>query len=141
MYVCRCTLIGLLWWMGGFKKLYFKGVSSVNTSLSVKYNKHLKHCHFVCMKVYGSWWEYHDKYSTLPHAIFATWSSPLTVYFIKTGDSALKECSSYTAYLVWLQSSTRKPQWFQYLKLVFLEIRHVTTWSVFQNPVTHVSCV
>ena len=32
--------------------LNFKRLSSVNTSLSVKY---LKHCHFVCMKVYSSW--------------------------------------------------------------------------------------
>ena len=41
--------------------LNFKGMSSVNTSLSLK---HLKHCHFVCMKVYSSWWESCDKYST-----------------------------------------------------------------------------
>ena len=34
--------------------------------------------------------------------------------------------------VVWLQSSTTKPQWFQHLKLVFLEILNVTTWSVFK---------
>ena len=38
-------------------------------------------------------------------------------------------------YLTWLQSSTRKPQWFQCLQL---EIPNVTSWSVFQNQVTHV---
>ena len=47
-----------------------------------------------------------------------------------------KDYSSYTVYQAWLQSSTRKPQWFQYLKLVFLEIPNVTTWLVFQNQVT-----
>ena len=34
--------------------LNFKEMPSVNTSLSVKYSKTLKHCHFVCMKVYSS---------------------------------------------------------------------------------------
>ena len=29
----------------------------------------------------------------------------------------LKECSSYTVYLACLQSSTRKPQWFQHFKV------------------------
>ena len=33
-----------------------------------------------------------------------------------------KDCSSYTVYLMWLQSSTRELQWLQYLKSVFLEI-------------------
>ena len=38
---------------------------------------------------------------------------------------------------MWLKSNTRKPQWFQYLKLVFLEIANVTIWSVFWNQVTY----
>ena len=38
---------------------------------------------------------------------------------------------------MWLKSSTREPRWLQYLKLVFLEIPFVTTWSVFQNQVTN----
>ena len=45
----------------------------------------------------------------------------------------LKDCSSYTVYLVWLKSSTREVQWLEYLKLVFLEMPNVTTWSVFQK--------
>ena len=44
----------------------------------------------------------------------------------------LNDCSSYTVNLVWLQSSTRKPQWFQYLKF---KIPNMTIWSVFQNQV------
>ena len=39
---------------------------------------------------------------------------------------------------MWLQSSTRKPQWFYYLKLVFFKILNVTIWSVFQNQITFV---
>ena len=42
-----------------------------------------------------------------------------------------------TVYLAWLQSSTRKPQWLQYLKLVFLYIPNVAIRSVFQNQVTN----
>ena len=49
----------------------------------------------------------------------------------------LKDCSSYTVYLAWLQSSTRELQWLEYLKSVFLETPYVTTWSVFQNQVTY----
>ena len=37
--------------------------------------------------------------------------------------------------MAWLQPSTRKPQWFQYFKLVFVGIPIVKTWSVFQNQV------
>ena len=48
-----------------------------------------------------------------------------------------KRLSSYTVYLACLQSSTRKPQLFQYLKLAFLEIPNVKIWSVFQNQVTY----
>ena len=40
-------------------------------------------------------------------------------------------------YLAWLKSSTTKLQWFQYLKLVFLEIPNVTIQLVFQNQVTY----
>ena len=69
--------------------LRFNGVSSVNTSLSIKYNNILKALTLVCMKVYSSWRESHDKYSTLLCAIFATQLSPETVYFIQTGGSAL----------------------------------------------------
>ena len=47
-----------------------------------------------------------------------------------------KDCSSYTANLAWLQSSTREPWWLQYFKSVFLEMSIVTIWSVFSNPVT-----
>ena len=59
----------------------------------------------------------------------------------------LKDCSSYTAYLdfcsysvylAWLQSSTRKPQCFQYLKLGFLKIPNVTIRSVFENQVIYI---
>ena len=50
-----------------------------------------------------------------------------------------KDCFSYTVYLAWLKSSTTKPQWFQYLKLIFLEIPSVKIWSVFQNQVTYKS--
>ena len=39
---------------------------------------------------------------------------------------------------MWLQSSTRKPQWFQYLKMVFFKIPNVTIQLVFQHQVTHV---
>ena len=35
--------------------LSFKGVPSLNTSLSVKYNKTLKALPLRCMKVYSSW--------------------------------------------------------------------------------------
>ena len=52
----------------------------------------------------------------------------------------LKDCSSCTVYLVWLQSSTRKSQWFQYLKVIFFEIPkliNVTIQSVFQYQVTY----
>ena len=38
---------------------------------------------------------------------------------------------------MWLQSSTRKLQWLEYLISVFLEIQNVTIWSVFQNQVTY----
>ena len=38
---------------------------------------------------------------------------------------------------IWLQSSTSELQWHKYLKLVFLRIPNVTTWSVFQNTVTY----
>ena len=48
-----------------------------------------------------------------------------------------KDCSSYTANLVWLQSSTREPWQLQYFKSVFLEISIVTFWSVFPNLVTY----
>ena len=48
-----------------------------------------------------------------------------------------KDCSSYTANVAWLQSSTREPWRLQYFKLVFLEMSIVTLWSVFQNPVTY----
>ena len=71
--------------------LNFKGVSSVNTSLSVKYNKTLKALPF------------HHLYESIqlllslmtnialasPPAIFATRLSPRAVYFIQTGSSAL----------------------------------------------------
>ena len=53
----------------------------------------------------------------------------------------LKDCLSYTIYPAWLQSSTRKPQWFQYFKLGFLEIQTVTIQLVFQNWVTYVCCI
>ena len=43
----------------------------------------------------------------------------------------------YTVNLVQLQSSTRNPQQFYYLKLVFLEIPNVIIWSIFQNQVTY----
>ena len=43
----------------------------------------------------------------------------------------------YTVYLAWLQSNTTELQWLEYLKLVFLEIPNVITWSVFQNQVTY----
>ena len=49
-----------------------------------------------------------------------------------------KDCSSYTANLAWLQSSTRESWWLQYFKSVFLEMSVVTIWSVFPNPVTYV---
>ena len=48
-----------------------------------------------------------------------------------------KHCANYTVYLACQQSSTRKPQWFQNLKLAFLETPNVTTWLVFQNQVTN----
>ena len=42
------------------------------------------------------------------------------------------------SYVVWVQLySTRELQWLEYLKLVFLKILNVTTWSVFQNQVTY----
>ena len=44
------------------------------------------------------------------------------------------------AIVAWLQSSTTNPQWFQYLKLVFLKISNVRTWLVFQNQITYMSC-
>ena len=49
-----------------------------------------------------------------------------------------KDCSSYTANLAWLQSSTREPWWLLCFKSVFLEMSIVTIWSVFPNPVTYV---
>ena len=49
----------------------------------------------------------------------------------------LKDCSSCTLNLVWLKSSTREPQEFQYFKLVFLKLPNMTTWSVFQNQVIY----
>ena len=49
----------------------------------------------------------------------------------------LKDCSSYTVYLAWLQSSTRELWWLEYLKSVFLKIPNVTNWLVFQNQVTY----
>ena len=49
-----------------------------------------------------------------------------------------KDCSSYTANLVWLQSSTREPWRLQYFKSLFLEMSIVTIWLVFPNPVTNV---
>ena len=48
-----------------------------------------------------------------------------------------KDCSSYTANLAWLQSSTRRPWRLQYFKSVFLEMSIVTLWLVFPNPVTY----
>ena len=39
--------------------------------------------------------------------------------------------------LTWLHCTIREPQPIQYLKSVFLEILNVTTWSVFQNQITH----
>ena len=54
---------------------------------------------------------------------------------------AIKDCSSYAAYLAWLQSSTRELQWLEYLNSAFLEILNVITWSVFQNPVTYNACI
>ena len=53
-----------------------------------------------------------------------------------TTETIAKDCSSHTVYVAWLQYNTRKPQWFQYIKLIFLKIPNVTTWSVFQNQVT-----
>ena len=50
---------------------------------------------------------------------------------------AKTDCSSYTVYLAWLQSSTRELQWLEYLKSAFLKIPNVTTWSVFQIQVTN----
>ena len=52
-----------------------------------------------------------------------------------------KDCSSYTLYLAWLQSSTRELQGLEYLKSVFLEVPNVTTLLVFQNQVTYDSTV
>ena len=57
----------------------------------------------VCMKVYNSWWESCDKYSTWrkhlasPHAIPVTQLSPCAVYFIQTDSSALSYTYSYVA--------------------------------------------
>ena len=48
----------------------------------------------------------------------------------------LKDCSSYTLYLAWLQSSTRELQQLEYFKLVFLKIPNGITCSVFQNQFT-----
>ena len=53
-----------------------------------------------------------------------------------------KSCSKIVpviqhGYLAWLQSSTTKPQWFQFFKLGFLKIPNVTIWSIFQNQATH----
>ena len=57
---------------------------------SVKYNKHLKHCCFVCMK-YTALGEGLMTNIALGFActIFATRLSPRAVYFIQTGGSAL----------------------------------------------------
>ena len=50
----------------------------------------------------------------------------------------LKDYSAFTVNLAWLQSITRELRWFQYFKLVFLKIPHVTTRSLLQNQVTNV---
>ena len=49
--------------------------------------------------------------------------APGSVSYIANRNSyrtLVKDCSCYTVYLAWLQSGTRKPQWFQYFKLEFL---------------------
>ena len=46
--------------------------------------------------------------------------------------------SSYTVYLARLQSSTRKPQQFQYLKLVFLKIPNTINREIFVYENIHV---
>ena len=47
----------------------------------------------------------------------------------------------YAVYLVWLQSSTRKLQWLEYLNSIFPEIPNLISWSVFQDQVAHIQTV
>ena len=53
------------------------------------------------------------------------------------GRISYKTIVTYTVSLVWLHCSTREPQWLQYIKLVFLEIKSVPLRTVFANPVTY----
>ena len=40
------------------------------------------------------------------------------------------------AVIVCMSTLQEEPQWFQYTKLIFLEISNVMIWSAFQNQVT-----
>ena len=75
--------------------LNFKGMSSVNASLSVKYNKTLKAlplCLYESIQLLMSLVT--NIALASPHAIFATRLSSRAVYFIQTGSSALSNTYS-----------------------------------------------
>ena len=72
------------------KELYF-----VDTLVSVKYNKTLKHYRFVCIKYIALDESLVTNIALcFACAIFATWLSPQAVYFIQIGGSALSNTKS-----------------------------------------------
>ena len=91
----------------------------------------------------------HLTHSPLVHA-----TNDITVVvkkFLKIQQCQLASTNSYITltkrlfqlyiYLVWLQSSTRKSQWFQYFKLELLEIPNMTIQSVFENQFTNIKTI